>query len=71
MKSLFVIDKIGYARIPSPIKLGYDPNDGIYNYLRDEDRILYDKELSQLQKTLKKGDSPVTFEKAGPREFIF
>ncbi|MGD0711714.1 MAG: ATP-dependent 6-phosphofructokinase [Bacteroidales bacterium] len=71
MNTNFEVNTLGKSTIKSPISLGYDKGDGIYNYVKEEQRIIYDRHLESIIKHTNKGDAPVSFEKAGPREFIF
>ncbi len=67
----FEVNSLGKNTIQSPVVLGYDKGDGIYNYVRDNERILHDRSLECFEKHKQEGSVPLSFEKAGPREFIF
>jgi 6-phosphofructokinase 1 len=67
----FEINSLGESTVKSPIGLGYDKGDGIYNYVKDDERIIYDRSLESFIKHRDEGSLPLSFEKAGPREFIF
>ena len=67
----FNVPELGKCSVKSPIQLGYEFGDGIYNYIKTEDRVLYEKTLDSFLKHQENGTNPVSFEKAGPREFIF
>ncbi|HQH18016.1 MAG TPA: ATP-dependent 6-phosphofructokinase [Bacteroidales bacterium] len=69
--STFNVQTLGKSTLKSPIQLGYDKGDGIYNYIKDEERILYEKNYTSILKDLKEKKTPISFEKAGPRENIF
>ncbi len=60
----FSIPDLGKRSIPSPIALSNGRGDKIANYVRDEDRVLYDVDSST-------GLSGRSFEAAGPRQLIY
>ncbi|MEA3463268.1 MAG: ATP-dependent 6-phosphofructokinase, partial [Bacteroidota bacterium] len=59
----FKVQRLGECTVQSPIK-------GI-NFTEDQEHILYHRELEPLKAYLDKGDEPLNFEAAGPREKIF
>ena len=59
----FTIEKLGECTIQSPIK-------GI-NFTEEKEHILYHRDLDSLKTYLDRGDDPLNFEAAGPREKIF
>ena len=67
----FEVDSVGKSTFKSPIILGYEKGDGIYNYIGEDERVLYNKSLESFKKHKDEGTTPLSFEKAGPREFIF
>ncbi len=67
----FLVKDLGPRRVRSPIKLSKKRGDGIYNYIEDGERILYDASLASIEYYEKTGQMPISFEKAGPKEFIF
>ncbi len=71
MDCKFEVKSLGRSTFKSPIILGYDKGDGIYNYIMESERVLYDKSLESFTKNRDEGTMPLSFEKAGPREFIF
>lgn len=71
MAQSFEVPVLGKCSVKSPIHLGYEKGDGIYNYIRNEERVLYEKSLESFLKNQKNGTTPLSFEKAGPREMIF
>ena len=62
-ESDFQVEKIGEARIPSPM-IGE-------RFVEDEDRILYTTSSRAIQSLLAEGRTLPTFEKAGPRSQIY
>ena len=71
MDCKFEVKTLGKSTLKSPIQLGYETGDGIYNYIKDEESVLYNKSLECFIKHRDEGTVPLSFEKAGPREFIF
>jgi len=67
----FEVKTLGKSALKSPIQLGYEMGDGIYNYIKDDERVLYNKLLECFIKHRDERTMPLSFEKAGPREFIF
>lgn len=67
----FSIDKLGEALIPSPIGLSTTKGDNIFNFVRDEERLLYDNSLENFSTCLKEDRQPYSMEKAGPRQTIY
>ncbi|HNW97365.1 MAG TPA: ATP-dependent 6-phosphofructokinase [Bacteroidales bacterium] len=67
----FNVPVLGKCCVKSPIQLGYEHGDGIYNYVRNDERILYEKSFNCFLEYQKNGTIPLSFEKAGPREMIY
>jgi 6-phosphofructokinase 1 len=65
------IKNLGIGNIKSPIKLSTIFGDNIVNYVRDDERIIYDNVLSIIEKYISEKKTPPSFEKAGPREKIY
>ena len=66
----FAIQRLGEARVKSPIALGTRDGDGVADFVRDDQRVAFGIEvtLDQGQETL---GSRGLLEKAGPRQHIF
>jgi 6-phosphofructokinase 1 len=60
------IESLGAARIPSPLRHGHSER-----FKDDGHRVLYDDTLSATEAAFRKGEMPLSFEVAGPREKIF
>ena len=67
----FFIDSLGKSTIKSPLNLSKKKGDGIFNYIENDERILFDCNLKHYNHYKSKGDTPVSFEKAGPKELIY
>lgn len=67
----FNITNLGKAKIKSPLKQAVRNYSPVYKFVDDSERILYDVSLGNFNRCKETGESPVSFEKAGPRENIF
>jgi 6-phosphofructokinase 1 len=67
----FIIPTLGKCNLVTPLKLGRTPDSPVYQFVDEEDRVLYDPSVASFIKHAKTGTQPVSFEKAGPREKIF
>ncbi len=64
------ITELGPAKIPSPVR---EPAEGHHNrgFVSDDDRIVVDLNIANLVPTIESGNTPPSFELAGPREKIY
>ncbi len=69
--SEYDIPILGKRTLKSPLNLSQVEGDGLFEYVTDEDRVVYDTTLQNYIKCRDKGELPVSFEKAGPRQQIF
>ncbi len=67
----FEVETVGKGAVVSPLKLSKKDGDGLFQYVDDSDRILYHTSLKYYNKCRKSEEPPITFEKAGPREFLY
>ncbi|MBA4322094.1 MAG: diphosphate--fructose-6-phosphate 1-phosphotransferase [Odoribacter sp.] len=67
----FNLKTLGKAIIKSPLKQAVRNYSPVYKFVEDGERIIYDVSLENFNKCGETGESPVSFEKAGPRENIF
>ena len=67
----FYVKELGHRHIKSPIKLSKVKGDGIFNYIEDGERVLYDPSLRSIEYYEAHNEPPISFEKAGPKEFIY
>jgi 6-phosphofructokinase 1 len=67
----FKVKSLGNRRVKSPLILSKVEGDGVYNYVEDGDRILYNPSIKSIKKYTEQGILPISFEKAGPKEFIY
>ncbi len=67
----FKVKSLGERRVSSPIHLSKYEGDGVYDYVKDGERILYNPTVSSYESYISRGLTPISFEKAGPKEKIF
>ncbi|NOZ85907.1 MAG: ATP-dependent 6-phosphofructokinase [Deltaproteobacteria bacterium] len=67
------IERLGPAKIKSPLKLSHVFGDKMVNYVPDGERVLYDTSLNTCKTCIegKTKEEPLSFEKAGPRELLY
>ncbi len=66
----FNVKTLGECKIKSPFILSEVEGDEVYDYVKADDRILYDASSKMLER-LKAGITPISFEKAGPQKKIY
>lgn len=67
----FEIKMLGKGNVKSPLILSNKDDDGIFNYVKDSERILSVSSLNSFIKYKENDETPISFEKAGPREFLY
>jgi 6-phosphofructokinase 1 len=67
----FEVNVLGKGTVKSPLKLSTIKGDGVYDYIKETDRVLYDATLDGFLKCKEDNVLPISFEKAGPREFLY
>ncbi len=67
----FLITSLGRCNVVSPLKQGRKADSPVYQFVGDDERVLYDVSLSSFMNHAKSSAAPVSFEKAGPKEAIF
>lgn len=67
---MFQINQLGTPKIASPLQLSTVKGDNIFNFIKDEDKLIYDLSLENYQQCIADGIAPVWLEKAGPRQFL-
>ncbi|MCL4119033.1 UNVERIFIED_CONTAM: hypothetical protein GTU68_064194 [Idotea baltica] len=71
MEKNLTISSLGEATIKSPLGLSTKHGDNIFNFIPDQERVLYDLSLNGFNKHVEENSTPVCFEKSGPREKIY
>ena len=67
----FEVKILGKGTVKSPLKLSTSKGEGVYDYVKDTERILYNVTLDNYLLCKEHNEMPVSFEKAGPKEFLF
>ena len=67
----FKVENLGKRKVKSPIHLSFTDGDGIFNYVEEGERILFDPNIKSLEICKEKNIEPISFEKAGPYKNIF
>lgn len=67
----FEVKTLGKGVVKSPFQQSFRDNGLVYEFVKDTERILYDTSLENFTKCHQTGETPISFEKAGPREFLF
>ena len=67
----FLVSSLGTGNVITPLKQGQRDDSPVYKFVKDDERILYEVSLEQFNKYRETGETPVSFEKAGPKENLF
>ena len=67
----FTVSRLGECKIKSPMQLSTQKNDGICDFVGDDERILHTNSFNEIMETIAKGETPISFEKIGPKEFLY
>jgi len=67
----FLVTSLGKGNVVSPLKQSQREDSPVYKFVEDNDRIVYDNSLEYYNQCRESGETPVCFEKAGPKETIF
>jgi 6-phosphofructokinase 1 len=71
MTSSFEIDRLGPARINSPINLGTEVGDLLADFVPDDARVLTEVAYEKIITYMERGVAPPSMELAGPRQHIY
>jgi 6-phosphofructokinase 1 len=67
----FLVPSLGKGGVISPLKKSQGEENPVYQFVDDNDRILYDVTAENFARCRETGEIPVSFEKAGPRENLY
>jgi 6-phosphofructokinase 1 len=67
----FLVQSLGKGNVISPLKNKQRDDSPVYKFVNDSERILYDISVDNNSKLKDTGETPVSFEKAGPKENLF
>jgi 6-phosphofructokinase 1 len=71
VSDVFEIERLGPAKIDSPINLGTEPGDLLADFTRDNARVLSEVSVEKIQALLDRGEKLPSMELAGPRQKIY
>lgn len=66
-----IVTTLGKGSVESPLKTSRHEDSPVYKFVNDNERILYEGNLIDFNGYKETGETPISFEKAGPKEFIF
>jgi len=67
----FLVQSLGKGNVISPLKNKQRDDSPVYKFVTDSERILYDISVDSNSKFKNASETPVSFEKAGPKETLF
>jgi 6-phosphofructokinase 1 len=67
----FLVTTLGRGNVVSPLKNSQREDSPVYKFVDDNERIIFDNSNEYYSKCMETGVTPVSFEKAGPKEMIF
>jgi 6-phosphofructokinase 1 len=68
----FEVKVLGKGTVKSPLKQSSSREESaVFEFVDDNDRIIYDASLENFKKCQAAGEMPISFEKAGPREYLY
>ncbi|WP_375323461.1 ATP-dependent 6-phosphofructokinase [Flagellimonas sp. GZD32] len=70
-KNKFDIEHLGAPKYKSPVELGKEPGDQLFDFIDDSNRLVFDLSMDHFQQCLSTGVQPDCMEMAGPRENLF
>ena len=67
----FKVKVLGERKIKSPLKPSFHPNGLTFGFIEKHDRVLLDASLENFKHCQETGETPLSFEKAGPHRHLF
>ena len=67
----FKVKVLGERTIKSPLKPSFHPNGLTFGYIAKHDRVLLDVSLENFKRCKETGETPFSFEKAGPHRHLY
>jgi 6-phosphofructokinase 1 len=67
----FLVKDLGRGNVISPLKQSRTADSPVYKFVEGDERVLYDVSVSSIRESIEKGETPVSFEIAGPRDTLF
>jgi 6-phosphofructokinase 1 len=66
-----LVTTLGKGSVVTPLKTSQREDSPVYKFVKDDERILFEGTLNDFNRYKNSGELPVSFEKAGPKEYIF
>jgi len=66
-----VVEVLGDRSIKSPLKPSLHPDGEVFGFIENDDRVLYDASLEHFKYCRETGETPMSFEKAGPHKHLY
>jgi 6-phosphofructokinase 1 len=66
-----IVKMVGRPAVKSPLIQTATKDEHVYEFIKDSDRVLHDASLENFMKCIEKNETPISFEQAGPREFLY
>ena len=63
----FIVTTLGKGNVISPLKTGQRAESQVYKFIADDERVIYDVSSENYEHCRATGETPVSFEKAGPK----
>jgi 6-phosphofructokinase 1 len=67
----FEVKTLGKGNIDTPLKPSFHPDGLSFGFIENHDRVLYDASLAEFNRCKECGETPISFEKAGPYEHLY
>ncbi len=67
----FIVSTLGNRNVISPLKKSQGEENQVYKFIDDDERVIYDVSSENYEHCRATGETPVSFEKAGPKEMIY
>ncbi len=67
----FIVETLGSCKIKSPLGFSNINKEGIFDYIKNDERVLFNTSLENFLTHKKNNTTPISFEKSGPREKIY
>jgi 6-phosphofructokinase 1 len=67
----FIVKTLGKENVASTLRIGRKENIHTYKFVSNDERIIYDTSHEYFSKCKESGETPISFEKAGPREKLY
>jgi 6-phosphofructokinase 1 len=67
----FIVENLGKCSVKSPLGLSSEIKEDVFSFIRSDERVIYDTTMEGFLKFKENNEMPLSFEKAGPREYLY